>query len=247
MKDIIENTRIAMLKDNLNDDGAKEYINNYKFEKCKDQFVATITVGSEGIPSVKFDRKVKVKNSEKDNNETTYYYERISADEYTPDKTENIIIVVLESPHKDEYSEVNGIKVANGPAYGKTGDNFNKYFPLILRNAIIDKKIVLKSGHYEIIFMNGIQYQCSLGNATSKYRDELFLKCWENDKCKEDFKERLKRYISLGKNCVVINCCTKGKKNLQKLVHNEIQDACRDVPTYLCTHPCSWFVPDIHS
>ena len=245
MKEVIEIVRNIMLRKVKKIE--REHIIRFNFVNCPDQFVATITVGSEDIPSVKFDKKVEVKNSENDTKGTAYYYERISVDDYTPDKTENIIIVILESPHNDEYCKEHGEKIPKGPAYGKTGANFNKYFLLLLRNAIIDKKIVLKSGHYEIIFMNGIQYQCSLGDTTSKYRDEFFLNCWDNDKCKEDFKERLKRYVSLGKDCVVINCCTKGKKNLQKMVHDEIQDVCRDVPTYLCTHPCSWFVPDIHS
>lgn len=161
-----------------------------------------------------FIERWKLKIPKKNDNEMACHFKRILVDNYNANKSTNISIVVLESPHNDEYYKEHGEKIAKGPAYGKTGDNFNKYFPSLLRNAIIDKKIVLKSGRYEIIFMNGIQYQCSLGDTTSKYRDEFFLNCWENDKCKEDFKERLKRYVSLVKDCVVINCCTKGKKNL---------------------------------
>lgn len=245
MNDVIEKVRIAMLKDISENDATKKFISDFQFKKCKDQFAASIIVKDGKLPLVEFDKKVKVKNSENKKNGVSCYFDRISVENCAPDNTENIIIVVLESPHKDEYYEVNKKKVDNGPAYGKTGDNFNKYFPLLLRNAIIDKKILLKSGHYKILFMNAIQYQCSLGDITPKYRDEFFLKCWEKDKCKEDFKERLKQYISLGKECIVINCCTKGKKNLQKLVHKEIQDVCSDIPAFLCTHPCSWFVPDI--
>ena len=245
MEKVIETVRKTVLKNASKN--IRKRISKFKFVKCPDQFVASMTIFGEELPSVKFDKKVEIKNHKKNGKGSDYYYNRISVDDYITDKSNDIIIVVLESPHKDEYFKDGNEKVAIGPAYGKTGDNFNKFFPLLLRNAIIDGKIKLNSEHYEIIFMNAIQYQCSLGDKPSKYRDEFFMKCWENDACKDDFKDRLKKYLSIGKERVVINCCTTGKKNLQKMVHNEIQKICKGIPTYLCAHPCCWFVPDIHS
>ena len=66
------------------------------------------------------------------------------------------IVVVLESPHKDEFNNQN---FPNGnPALGKTGEMLQKYFENILR-----KNISYLPDNYRVILMNSIQFQCSLG------------------------------------------------------------------------------------
>lgn len=122
------------------------------------------------------------------------------------------LVMVLESPHIDEYD--NHAHTPRGPAYGKTGDNINKYLCDILDDAVKREILVLKkSTVYDIIIMNAIQYQCSLGVDTLLYRDACFLKLWEREEVIESFKNRLRLALDLYnfKNVILINCCTKGK------------------------------------
>ena len=147
-----------------------------------------------------------------------------------------IIAIVLESPHKDEFNRES--KKAIGPACGSTGRNIKKYLPSVLFNYLpaideafglikYDSNKQIQNGEYCIALINAIQYQCSLGEDTSEYRDKIFSKMWELKKVKDDFIKRLKN----SKPSVIINCCTRGnfKDNeeelfLRNLVKNTIDE-----------------------
>ena len=116
-------------------------------------------------------------------------------------KDDKIMIMILESPHKDEF------KGEIGPAKGPTGRNIRKHI-----NDIFGKKYE----DYHLILMNAIPFQCSLGiESSGSIRDTVFAEAWKNDIIgRTFFKVRLKKLLDSrnGKNVVVVNACTQGSK-----------------------------------
>lgn len=157
-----------------------------------------------------------------------------------PSCIEKSIVIVLESPHKEEYAENDSLDIPT-PAIGKTGTNLqNNTANLITEVSNHNKNI--KNGSYRIILMNSIQYQCSLGYSTENNRDIVFKNLWDLPNIKEDFKRRLKSY----KPKFIFNLCTKGKAKpklnclVQELVE-EMYKKSKDVELYVGNHPSSWY------
>lgn len=118
-------------------------------------------------------------------------------------KNEKIIVIVLESPHIDEFNKKK-FNVAPAPALGSTGCNLDKYFCKVIERCF--KKYMVKDGKYHVILSNAIQYQCSLGADTEVFRDRVWLKLWLNRSFKKYFIARLKEYSP----DIIMNFCTKG-------------------------------------
>lgn len=139
------------------------------------------------------------------------------------------VVLILESPHKKEFIG------EWGPAKGSTGTQIRKHIAQIIKDA--DKQF---SGLSELILVNAIQYQCSLGMDTRQYRDKVFRDLWERGGA-EDFKRRLKQLYRQGD--MLMNCCTGGKSRLglRQLVTDAIHNSLGEVPLYSGPHPCSWF------
>lgn len=148
----------------------------------------------------------------------------------------NNILVILESPHKDEYDE-NFKPIA--PANGATGKNFSKYFisqvlPILssLGLTLCNKKT------YSICFVNPVPFQASLYEIiTEESNSNLTEKIWRKlfDKCENDFKTRVQRYCPI----VIINSCTTGvnarvKGCIKKVNFTTV------VQGYGTTHPSAW-------
>jgi hypothetical protein len=153
-----------------------------------------------------------------------YYY--ISTEIICP------IAIVLESPHDKEFN--NPI----GPAKGVTGTRFFLYFEELIRKSKIYNKI--KTGSHDIVFMNSIQYQCSLGEKlnrdTKRQRDDNWIKCFEGENsC--DIEKRLYAI----KPYATINLCTKGKGSgkvtLQEML--QVKICCMNNHTW-GDHPYHW-------
>ena len=149
-----------------------------------------------------------------------------------------IMIMILESPHKDEF------KGKIGPAKGTTGRNLGKMTRLcdfyLYRN-------------YELILMNAIPFQCSLGEKPEKFRDEVFANAWneENQKIrigKSFFKERLCSLLKEldGKFVVIVNACTSGGCRKQA-VQDVIDEIALDIKRAEIPHPSSWRIPELKS
>lgn len=157
------------------------------------------------------------------------------------------IVIVLESPHDKEFFKINNIYHNVGPACGTTGENLMKWFPETVMNyvpCVIDSENNFKakyhsakdieSGVYALKLVNAIQFQCSLGEKPTVYRNKVFNKLWKDSKVKDSFVERLKD----AKPDVVINCCTNsGKKKVQKEI-----EQCKKSSTLLlfAAHPSSY-------
>lgn len=159
-----------------------------------------------------------------------------------PDRNSSFktIVIILESPHLDEYKDHSFIN----PALGTTGENLQKYFGKLIKK-LAKFEPYLNSGQYRIILMESIQYQCSLGiqPLNIEIRDLVFSEIWNLKKTKDDFRERLSSYHP----DIILNLCTKGKtkKELRKLVQESIDSLCKNkkVKLYRGGHPSGWYSP----
>jgi len=164
-------------------------------------------------------------------------------------KEKKIMIMILESPHKQEF------KGKIGPAKGKTGINIRKHIVDIFGEDYIN---------YCLVLMNAIPFQCSLGITPPEiFRDEVFTKAWENNKIGyKFFEDRLdKLLIKLKeKKVVIVNACTQGERPPQKQLQSmeplccnvcksiinvlEKRDGYKNeretLPFYHIHHPASW-------
>lgn len=185
---------------------------NYSVQKCQDQIVGIIKKEENGEYSWEKEIATTQGNSGQEYTRTDVTSKSIGALE----KSYGRIIIILESPHDDEYNE-NHMPI--GPAYGKTGQNINKYFCEILNDFQKVSGYKLQSQKYYVILVNAIQKQCSLGMDPLVYRDIMFLSYWEKDKWRDDFICRLRKSVYGGKDSFIINCCTRGKHSNSSIAH----------------------------
>lgn len=143
-----------------------------------------------------------------------------------PDKP--ALIVVLESPHRDEYEG------DPGPAKGATGRAMAKWLQTVAGSAV--------GADVPVILMNAVQYQCTLGirgKKGSRVRDKIFLASWKAFG-ESDFKVRLDSIYRNGD--IVMCCCTVGetKPSLRNHVYRAIEDARESATVLRRMHPASW-------
>ncbi len=150
------------------------------------------------------------------------------------------IVILLESPHMDEYDkEFNPI----APAQGATGDALDIYLASILSHFAEKGKWEL--GKYPVLLINPIPYQCSLGHVVKAQKNKS-----EEKKAKD--KSNLKEWVweTLWGNCIyfqsylselleninpvlILNLCTENLKG--KIVFGDF--AAR---TWNGPHPSAW-------
>lgn len=141
---------------------------------------------------------------------------------------EACVILVLESPHVDEFIDM------PGPAKGATGEMIRKH----LTNSLGLPGVK----DYGLLLVNAIQHQCSLGTSTLVYRDRIFRAVWANGG-EVDFRSRIVSLFRPGD--IVVNCCTKGNDfeiygPLRNLVESVLRGALPNVESVRRTHPASW-------
>ena len=147
---------------------------------------------------------------------------------YIADNFLKTIVIVLESPHTDEFLKKNKERLAIGPACGETGEHLYWWLPEVMLKYLpflvdkVTKKVKyysikdIESGVYVIKLVNAIQFQCSLGENTEPskktkekdkcYRDKVFAKMWDSAEVIESFIKRIKD----ARPNIIINCCTRG-------------------------------------
>lgn len=153
----------------------------------------------------------------------------------TLEELTNPIAIVLESPHIEEF------KGKIGPAKDATGRCFFLHFKELIKKSVIYNEI--NTVEHDIVFMNSIQYQCSLGKCLTKtknkkQRDDNWILCFEDENsC--DIERRLQAINPFA----TINLCTQGKgsvprlRNLQQMLHVKISY----MKNYTWgSHPYSW-------
>ena len=158
-------------------------------KKCPDQKVATIKFnGSE----FEFGENFILKEERKANEKKV---------EIKKIKQIKRIVVILESPHNDEFNAE-----ITGPALGRTGINFERDFIELFNDLHLNRPNKIVKCEHEIIFMNAIQYKTSLGGDTEIFRDRVWLTLWSDKYVRQNFKKRIEGY----KPDIVINLCTIG-------------------------------------
>lgn len=152
-----------------------------------------------------------------------------------------IILVILESPHKDEFNGSNPI----GPAQGKTGIFFFSYFANAIAQSAKLNGIYNLLSVYDIVLMNSDQYQCSNGatlngNYLNKKQRDINWK--ENFSINNiDFINRIKAINPT----IIINLCTNGisKPTLRNCVETAIfNNILQNTNIHYTSgnHPSSW-------
>lgn len=140
------------------------------------------------------------------------------------------IVLVLESPHIDEY----GTKqpYTPWPANGATGRHIRKRAGLLV-------PLGWNSFESQLHLINAIPYQCSLGQATRLYRSKVFREAWASG-AREYFQERLQQIYRKGD--LVVNACTVGKpgSSLRALVEAAIEELLPDALRSRREHPFRW-------
>lgn len=184
----------------------KEIKNYFSGQMCPDQHVCKI----ENIQNDYFDLE-KRKNIFTDGTSTVI-------ENNIPD-AENIFLLILESPHRDEFyakdvKDKNGTIIHHkgepiGPANGPTGTNIREHIAEIFPDF----------SNYHLVLMNAIPFQCSLGVIPEHFRDDVFNVAWNDENIgARFFEKRLKNLLDKleKKNVVIVNACTKDNKDNSK-------------------------------
>lgn len=143
--------------------------------------------------------------------------------------SEPCILLILESPHKEEFVG------EPGPAKGFTGEMIKQHLGTVLGLPDLE--------NYGLILVNAIQHQCSLGSNTTVYRDRIFRAVWSNGGA-ENFQKRIVSIFQVGD--LIVNCCTKGNDfelygPLRNLVEVALKASIPNTESVRRTHPSSWF------
>ncbi len=214
---------------------------NFKNYSCPDQYVGSFSV-------------IKNKNKYKFQLMNDFIREpnfRRDISDCTHELEGKKVILILESPHVDEFSSFGPI----GPANGVTGRNIINYLNSKLASLSFDSLIDFSGDDVSLFIMNAIQYQCSMGaplnnKENRKIRDFLFRSIWVNGG-EDSFLRRINKYTD--HKTIVLNCVTRGQnmgKNAKKKINisgflRKIVDAAikKNPNNYLycqLSHPASW-------
>ena len=121
------------------------------------------------------------------------------------------IVIVLESPHKDEY--LRDVSQPIAPAQGSTGSKIQGYLDCVLRTspALCDE---LEDQETRVVLANPIQFQTSLASVIQpsnwqRVRNAVWRKIWSCQSMRDNFNARMESYSP----DVIINACTRNLKN----------------------------------
>lgn len=160
------------------------------------------------------------------------------------------ILLILESPHINEYKDPNNPCAANGT----TGKNIGKYLCNIFNNIGVNKKICKNNSStlikflnknqlhiINILVVNSVQYQCSLGIEPICHiiKEENWMDEWFSNR--NDFISRLGKIYSKN-SCFIINLCTSGVFVPMKTIVKDNLHTKLNVQNNYCEgpHPSSW-------
>ncbi|MBD8025118.1 hypothetical protein H9636_00475 [Ureibacillus sp. Re31] len=127
------------------------------------------------------------------------------------------IMIILESPHIDEYEQNNEKLTPIGAAQGQTGKKIEKNLSQLIRT-LNQFQVIEEQHQYRVIIMNAVHFQTSLhfihekamNNYYRELRDKIWVKMWtEIPQIKNDFINQLE---SLKKDSILINACPKSLK-----------------------------------
>ena len=195
---------------------------------CEDQYFGIIRI-EKSTPSfcewVLPPLYLKSKNKdEREKEKPDLREKRESVNKFIANNFLKTIVIVLESPHTNEFFKDNNKWQSIGPACGKTGKHLYlwlpevllKYFPFVVDEETKKAKYYslkdIESGLYAIKLVNAIQFQCSLGKDTAECRDAVFSEMWDKNEAIDSFIKRVKEAHP----DIIINCCTRGNIKTEK-------------------------------
>lgn len=163
----------------------------------------------------------------------------------------NICLLIIESPHKDEYcSGVELIPIA--PAQKNTGTRIHNQLEEKINEFINHNPGVFTLDKYQLVICNPVQFQTSLHiildkNFSSSLKNKVWRKIFTlelNANRSDSFINRFKGY----KPKIIINSCTSELKirvetQIKKQIKKQIHEKNSDInPNYLYTkkHPSYW-------
>lgn len=162
-------------------------------------------------------------------------------------KIENLVLL-LESPHKDEY-DIYGNPLR--PANGRTGTNINNLFAKQINNNNLIINTLQNHIVYRVWIVNAIQYQTSGFNQLQALgaiynqswrivRNNVFKTLWNNETIfhlQEDLVGRLNQIHAP----IIVNCITGGKnKNGLKMLVEKVLCNHNLKSSALYYHPSCW-------
>lgn len=158
-------------------------------------------------------------------------------------------VLLLESPHKDEYKlDMQPLVPANGDSGDQIIHKHNGLMHIQQLGMYLKEQFTVLDRCYPVFLCNPIQYQTSLHHLLGvpiipSIRDNVWTQIWEKiPEIREYFVKRLQAY----KPILIINGCTKSKtagKPLSEKVWKEIEANFKSNRTvYYCStaHPCCW-------
>ena len=177
------------------------------------------------------------------------------------------IVLLLESPHKDEYTdekEVYDVNQPQAPANGKSGEKIDKYLATVLsdirkefnqaglneeqliRDGYIEAELILPDCH--VIISNPIPFQTSLhavhGGPLKDDDDYRWATLrdfvWLKLWEEKHIRNSFQERLNTYNPSLIVNACTAGSKtHVTKFVRKEFPK----VPLYNVGHPSFWHVP----
>ncbi len=149
------------------------------------------------------------------------------------------IILILESPHKDEYDYIPIFK-PKAPAQGITGTQICEKFEKIINNHL--DELQLNDSEYRILIINPIPYQTSLfyfhnNGMINNIRDFVWKTLWDekNTSLKKEFGSIVQKINPE----LIINACTS---ELSKVLTPELlTEKYEKFGKYKIYHPSSWW------
>ncbi|MBS7821511.1 hypothetical protein J7552_09495 [Wohlfahrtiimonas chitiniclastica] len=150
------------------------------------------------------------------------------------------IIIILESPHTEEYKNIHKLR----PANGATGDNIkNQLYALIKK--LLSVGNLQNNQSYNFCIVNPVPYQASLGFSPqdNDMTVAIWKAIWENLGYKDKF-NKLIRYLP--SDSIVLNACTNKSDNNGYNIKDEVQGVINqhNVINYTLHHPSSDSYPE---
>ena len=155
-------------------------------------------------------------------------------------KNNNVIVIVGESPHRDEYRVSKGVCSTFTRPLCRCDTKIKEYLKKNSNNWFNS------SLDYDVVIVNAIQYQCSFGLGlwghpnNQNQRDKVFEWTWNHQPAKQDLLDRITGIISNKNNVIILNCCTK---NLKKYCNASIFQRTNPNQIFLVfdeSHPSTW-------
>lgn len=197
---------------------------------CPDQFVGGIVFNGAKFTNLNGKNVIDIlckSNKNSANKRVDVNYSSFSSNN-------SVVVLLMESPHILEY-----LAAVPSPAWGRTGTMINKHFLAAMNNSLknIQPKLnCIRNQKFNLILVNAIRYQCSLGISPLKTvtRNNVFKDLWDNRGFQCDLCDRLR----IIKPSLIINAITsdlKSRCNLNKPPLNRYA-----VITLETNHPSKW-------